>query len=375
MRMLKAIIRKEFLHLKADPMMVRLMVAPVLIQLFVIGYSLTVEVRNIPFAVVDHSRTPESRSLLECFSGNPLFVFRGLAEDEGALRNMLDRGRVKAALVIPAAFARELQSPEGAEVAFLADGTDANYSAVASGYVNAMVARWMADELKERLAAQGRDLETLVPVRVMDDVRFNPLLKSTWYMIPALVVLLVTIVTAMFTGFAIVKEKENGTFEQLLVTPVKPVHVIFGKCIPGVLIGLVEIGLFFVIALFWFGIPFRGSLWTFLFFAVIYMMSSLGVGIFVSTVARTLQQVLFLTFFAFIFFILLSGFFIPVENMPHWVQVITCLNPVRFFMAAVRAIFLKGATLSQLWREAAFLIVIGTSIFALSFLFFRRKVS
>jgi ABC-2 type transport system permease protein len=156
---------------------------------------------------------------------------------------------------------------------------------------------------------------------------------------------------------------------------VKPVHVIFGKCIPGVLIGLVEIGLFFVIALFWFGIPFRGSLWTFLFFAIVYMMSSLGVGIFISTVARTLQQVLFLTFFAFIFFILLSGFFIPVENMPHWVQVITCLNPVRFFMAAVRAIFLKGATLSQLWREAVFLIVIGTSIFALSFLFFRRKVS
>ena len=373
--MLRLILWKEFLHLKADPLMIRLMIAPVLIQLFVIGYALTVEVRNIPLTAVDRSRTPESKSFLESFSRHPLFTYRGEAESEREVRLLLDGGRAKAALIIPPDFAERLFSPGGADVAFLSDGTDANASAVAAGYVNAIAAQWTFGEMKKRLAGAGLDLEVLLPVRVADDVRFNPMLKSAWYMIPGLCALLITMVTALFTGFAFVKEKENGTWEQLLVTPVKPVHLIFGKCLPGVIIGMIEIAFFFAIALFWFGIPFRGSLFTFLFFALIYMMSTLGLGILVSTVARTLQQMLFLTFFVFIFFLLLSGFFIPIENMPAWVQVITCVNPVRFFMTAVRSIFLKGATVAQLGREALFLLCIGLTVFILSFAFFRRKVA
>jgi len=216
-------------------------------------------------------------------------------------------------------------------------------------------------------------LESLIPVTVSPVILFNPLLKSTWYMVSALVVLLVTIITGLLSGLSIVREKESGTLEQLMVTPVEPHHVIIGKTVPYLMIGVAEICVFLVLAVLWFRIPFRGNFFELLLFGIVYMMSSLGIGILTSTVARTPQQVLFLVWFIMIFFILLSGFFVPIENMPHWVQDISLVNPVRYFMFAVRAMFLKGAGLADLWKELLAMFVIGISVFSVSVLLFHRR--
>ncbi|MBD3242989.1 MAG: ABC transporter permease subunit [Chitinivibrionales bacterium] len=375
MRHIRAIVWKELSHIRADPLMVRLIFLPVLAQLFVIGYALTTEVRHTPLAVVDRSRTPQSVSLVQSFTVGELFDFEGYVPSEQQLRTLLDNGVVRMGLVIPASFARSLHRNEGAVVQLLVDGQDANSSQVAGGYAQAIVGRWAMQHLRERLGKRGMDIEQLVPVEVSTTVLYNPLLKSSWYMIPGLVVMLVTIVTSLLTGFSLVREKERGTFEQLLVTPIRPVSLLLGKIAPFVVIGIIEIGMFLLLATLWFGIPFRGSILTLLGFALIYMVSSLGIGILTSTIARTSQQVLFLTWFVLLFFLLLSGWFLPIENMPAWVQGVTYVNPVRFFMTAVRDIFLKGLGFGDLWREALIMAGIGTGVFTLALVSFRRQAT
>lgn len=372
---IRAMVWKEFRHIKADPLMLRLILFPALIQLFIVGYALTTEVRNTPFAVLDYSRTPQSVELTQALVHSPLFRYKGALSSTDQAISMLDANRIKIALVIPADFARALRDQDGASVKLLVDGVDANSSNVARGYVQAIISQWALSYLTESLASQGIRIEELMPVSVTPAILYNPSLKSVWYMVPALVVILVTMVTSLLTAFSIVKEKEMGTLEQLLVTPIKPVHIVFGKCVPFVLIGFVEIMVFLGLATLWFGIPFRGSVFTLMLFGLIYMVSSLGIGILTSTLARNAQQVLFIVWFFMIFFLLLSGFFVPVENMPGWVQVVTHINPVRFFMEAVRGIFLKGSGLTALWKQVIPMIAIGITVFSLALLSFHRKAS
>jgi ABC-2 type transport system permease protein len=373
--MILLIIWKEFLHIKKDKMMIRLIIFPVFIQLFVIGYALTTEVKHTSVAVLDNSRSPKSRELIASIKKSDLFNYKGLIETPRQARVLLDRGKVKVVFIIPAEFQNDLAKPQGAKVQVLSDGQDANSSAVATGYLNAIINTWTMSEMKKRTAAQGIPIERIIPVKTYSTILFNPMLKSSWYMIPGLVVLLVTIITSLLTGFSIVNEKERGTMEQLLVTPIKPIQILIGKIVPFAVIGLFEIVIFLLIAILYFRIPFLGSFPVLFSFALMYMMSSLGIGILVSSVAGTSQQVLFITWFFLIFFILLSGFFIPVENMPGWVQGITNINPVRFFMLVVREIFLKGAGFAELWRAGLSMMGIGVFVFGLALIFFTKKAA
>ncbi|MBN1130743.1 MAG: ABC transporter permease [Chitinispirillaceae bacterium] len=374
MNLLKLMVWKEFAHIRADHLSLKLMVFPVFVMTFILSYALTTEVRNIDIAVVDRSRTPQSISLVETIRSNHLFRWQGSLATPDEAKQAIDRGRLKAALIIPPDFSRRLALPEGGRVQLLVDGQDANSANVARGYVQTIVSRWAMQHFGRRLEMRGIRVASLVPVTVTPVVLFNPLLKSTWYMVPALVVLLVTIITGLLSGLSIVKEKESGTLEQLMVTPVQPHHLIIGKTVPYLLIGLAEMCLFLVVVLVWFQIPFRGNFLTFLLFGLAYMVSSLGIGILTSTVARTPQQVLFLIWFIMIFFILLSGFFVPVENMPQWVQKVAAINPVRYFMFAVREMFLKGSGFVELWRELLSMLAIGVSVFGASVLLFHRRV-
>jgi ABC-2 type transport system permease protein len=367
------IIWKEFAHIKADPLMSRLIVFPVLAQIFIVGYALTLEVKHTPLLIVDRSNTPQSHAIVETCRNNSLFSFKGMAESEARARALIDNGIAKLSLVIPQTLVTDMEKPAGARLQMLIDGQDANSAQVAAGYLTSIINGWTMERLRQKLAAQGFRLEVMIPVTVTPSVLFNPLLRSSWYMIPALVVLLVTIITGLLTGLSIVKEKELGTFEQLMVTPIRPVHVVIGKIIPFTIIGFAEILAFFALATWWFGIPFRGNFLTLLLFAFVYMISTLGIGILASTIARTMQQVLFFIWFVLIFFILLSGFFIPIENMPAWVQTITMINPVRYFMFVVREIFLKGSGLAQLWHEGVAMLIIGGTVFSFSLMLFQRR--
>lgn len=363
---------KEFLQIRADKMMVRLMIFPVLAQVFIVGYALTTEVRHTRIAVVDRSRSMESRALIDRFRQGDLFEFMGNLNDEEQARNLLDRGKIRMAIVIPQDFAQRM-AEQDARVLFIADGQDANSATIATGYAKAVTVGWAMEGLKRQLRAKGIDIETLLPVRVETRILFNPRLKSSWYMIPALVVMLVTMITALLTGFSIVKERTSGTFEQLMVTPVRPLEVVLGKALPFAVVGFLEIAIFLLVATLWFNIPFRGNVATLFLFSGIYLFSSLGIGILTSTIARTPQQVLFLTWFILIFFILLGGFFIPIENMPGWVQKVSAINPVRYFMLVVRELFLKGAGLRELWPEGLKMLAIGVTVFGTALLAFRRK--
>lgn len=374
MKFIRMILWKEFLHIKADPLMIRLMTIPVLLQLFVIGYALTVEVKNIPIIVCDRSNTPQSREIVSLIRQSDRFIYKGSAHEHEA-RKLIYEGVAKIALIIPRDFSRSIEGKAGGSIQIIADGQDANSSNVALGYCKAIISGWTKSRLIFKLEQAGIDIDRLIPIKISANILYNPMLKSTWYMIPALSVLLVTIVTSLLTGLSIVRERERGTFEQLMVTPIKPIHIIFGKIIPFAIIGLLEITVVLIIATVWFKIPFLGNIIILFTFAIAYMISSLGIGIFVSTITRTPQQVLFLIWFVLIFFILLSGFFVPVENMPHWIQSITYANPVRFFMFAVREIFLKGTGFSGLWDEFLILLSIGTFVFSLALLSFSRRAS
>jgi ABC-2 type transport system permease protein len=372
---IRVITWKELKQIKADPLMIRLIIFPVLLQMFVMGYALTTEVKNTTLTVVDKSNTPQSASLIQNFTHNPLFVYSGQSSSELDARNKIDKGLSRLALIIPEDFTLDLDRGTGATVGLFIDGQDANSSNVAAGYAQSIIMGWDLKYLRKKLAAMGVRIENVLPVNVRPVILFNPMLKSTWYMVPGLAVVLVTIVTAMLTGLSIVKEKESGTLEQLMVTPISSLQVILGKVAPLIIIGLVELCAVLVFATLWFGVPFKGNVLTLLLFGFIYMTSSLGIGILTSTIAKTPQQVLFLTFFILIFFLLLSGFFIPVENMPGWVQKVTIVNPLRYFMFIIREIFLKGSGLLELWHQGLAMLCIGVCVFTGALLTFHRKVS
>jgi ABC-2 type transport system permease protein len=373
MRRLRIIIWKELRHLHNDPASLRLMIMPVIAQVLILGYAITTEVRNTPITACDKSATPQSRQLVQTLAQNKLFVFRGMAPSEEAVRDMLDHGRARIGVMIPADFSRRIEEGRAANVTLIIDGQDANSAGVAGGYVRAIINGWAMRMFTKKLEARGITVAQILPVTVRPQVLFNPLLKSTWHMVPAMAVLLVTMITALLTGFSIVREKESGTLEQLMVTPIRPIELVIGKSVPFMLIGLVELAAVLVIAQLWFGIPFRGNYLTILCFALVYMFSSIGIGILTSTLARTPHQSLFMTWFILLFFVLLSGFFLPLENMPHWVQQMTVINPVRYFMFVVREVFLKGSGFAELGGELRAMALIGVAVYCLALLNFRRK--
>jgi len=371
---IRLIVWKEFTQIRSDPLIIRLIIFPVVLQMFVLGYALTTEVKNTTITFLDRSDTPESVSLVQAIKRNPLFAFAGCAESESDCRRRLDRGDARLALIIPATFARDLSGPQGANVSLIIDGQDANSSNIASGYVNAIITGWSVSYLQKKLESRGLRLRNVLPVEARPVILYNPMLKSTWYMVPALAVVLVTMITALLTGFSIVKEKEAGTLEQLMVTPLSPVHVVLGKIIPYVVIGLFELSAVLAAATLWFGVPFKGNFLTVLLFGLIYMTSSIGIGILVSTIARNAQQVLFMLWFILIFFLFLSGFFLALENMPAWVQKLTYINPLRYFMFILREMFLKGSGFAELWPQGLAMLAIGGVVFGASLLTFQRKV-
>lgn len=389
----RTVIWKEFSQLRRDKTSLRLMIMIPMVQMLLLGYALTTEVKHTPVAVLDHDGGPRSRQMIQALAGNPLFDFIGSSASEADLREALDRGDIKIGMIIPPDFSRDLEratridagpggtpslgalAGAGAKVQLWVDGQDANSANVARGYLGAILNQWAMGDLQRRLEGYGIRLDQVLPVSTLAGVLFNPSLKSTWYMIPGIAVILVTMVTALLTGFSIVKEKEAGTLEQLMVTPLKPVHLVVGKAVPFFIIGIAELMFALSFARFWFGVPFRGTWPALLAFSAAYMLSSLGIGIFTSTVARTQQQALFIIWFFLLFFLLLSGFFLPIENMPHWVQKVTLFNPVRWFMHVLREMFLKGSGFAELWREGLFMLAIGFAVFGLSLAKFNRQSS
>lgn len=377
------ILRKEFRQALRDPRMRALLIAPPLIQLIVFGYAVNLDVQNAAMAWMDRDRTPESRALLAGFEGSGRFSLRATPDREEEIRQLLDRGDVQILIRVPPGFAQDLHRGNPAAVQILIEGTNSNTAAILSSYANRIVARYMHGILAERqrtfLAGAGSSSDASVPLRiptVETEARawFNSNFTSRYYFVPGVVVNIIALVTVMLTAMAIVREKELGTMEQLMVTPIRPVELILGKLLPFSIVGLAEVALVTSAALIVFRIPFRGNALLLFGCAVLFLLTTLGVGLFISTISNTQQQAMMTSFFFFLPTFMLSGFAFPIRNMPEAVQYLTYLNPLRYYLEITRGIFLKGTGVSILWPQMLALLLFGLTVLSLSALRFRKRL-
>jgi len=371
MQRLVSLITKELIELRRDPRLFVIVIVAPLVQLTLLGYAATTDVRDVPLVVVDQDRSSESRALISRFEASQNFVIADSVASSGEIDPYLDSGRAWMALDIPARFGERIRSGTPVQVQVVADGTDANSTNVALGYAGSLIASYN----RELVASAGRG--QLVPL-VAAEVRvwFNPQLESRFFIIPGVLALLLLVVTTNLSSMAIVREKELGTLEQLNVTPIARWELIVGKLLPYALIGAIDVLLVVGVAVFWFEVPLRGSLVLLLSMCLVYLMTTLGLGLFVSTISKTQQQAMMTSsFFFMIPMVFLSGFVFPIENMPAVVQPVTLLIPLRYFLVIVRGIFLKGVGLETLWPQALALTAWGVAVLTLATLRSSKRLS
>ncbi len=367
------LVRKELRQVFRDPMMLRIVFLMPLFQLFILGYAVTFDVKNVALLVIDRDGTSASRGLIDRFAHNEHFVVKQIGDPGKGIERYLRRGEAVLAVVIPKHFGRSLETGKPTEVEILLDGSNSNTAGIALGYCNRTLYRFAADRAAEGHARAPSI--TRAPRFIEPETRiwYNPELKSVYFMIPGIIAILLTIITMLLTGLAIVKERETGTLEQLLVTPLKPWQIIAGKTIPFAMLGVAEMALATTVGVLWFHIPIVGNVALLALLAFTFILATLGLGVLISTLAGTQQQALFITWFFLQIFILLSGLFYPIENMPRAVQLITVINPLRYFIAINREIFLKGGGLGVLWPELRSLLVIGVCVFAFATMRFHKR--
>ncbi len=363
MRQVVDVVVKELLQLRRDPRILPILFVAPVFQLLILGYAATTDVRRVELAVCDLDRTAASREVVRAFTASTYFRLTAAVDSTDQLDRLAESGAARIALTIPAGFGAERASGRPSWVQLLADGSDAMTGTAGLGYAVGV--------LRDATAAGG--VETLVELR--PQVLYNPDLLSRNFMVPAVLAMIVMVMTMMLTAMAVVRESEVGTMEQLLVTPLAPSHLIVGKVVPYALVGLVEILSAMLVVLFWFEVPLRGSFLTLLLLTLPFMLCTLGQGLFISTLSRTQQQAMMLTAFLFMLpQVYLSGFVFPIQNMPRVFQLVTYLVPLRYYVVILRGVFLKGVGLAVLWPEALALVAFGLGILALARLRLRRRL-
>ncbi len=365
------LVRKEFIQIRRDPRLLPILIILPVLQLIIMGYAVSSDIKHLGTAICDLDRTPASRALADRFETSGYFDIRHRLNDERRIKDLMDAGEVRVGIVIPPRFAAKLVREETVTVQLLLDGTDSNTANVAQGYVTQIVNAEVS-----RVAVERQGPKSTPPVAVDATIRvwFNPDLKSVNYMVPGVIALILTIVTMTMTATAIVKEKERGTIEQLIVSPIRPSQLMLGKAIPFVIIGYADIFIVMLVGLFWFRVPIAGSVGLLLVLCGLFIMTTLGLGLLISTVSQTQQQAMMLGFFLNPPFMLLSGFIFPIASMPGPIQYITYIIPLRYFLVIIRGIFLKGVGLEVLWPQALALLLFGVSVLTLSALRFQKHL-
>ncbi|MES1241518.1 MAG: ABC transporter permease [Acidobacteriota bacterium] len=342
-------VRKEFRQIFRDSRLRRMIFVAPVIQLLAFGYAVSTDVRNVATLVVDHDRTPASRELVEAFRASGYFRIDGYTDRPADIVSALDHGKAVLGLVIPEGFERD--AAEGrASVQLLLDGTNSNLATVARGYAERIV------------LSQGAQPSMTPPIDLRSRAWFNPDLDSRDYNVPAVIGALLMLICLILTSLAVVREREIGTLEQLLVSPLRPGELILGKTLPFALIGTVELVLVVTIALTWFHIPFRGNPLLLLLASVLFLFTALGTGLLISTISNTQQEAFMSGFLVFLPSLLLSGFMFPVNSMPRVFQMLTLVIPLRHYLEIVRAVFLKGAGFEALWHQLLALLVMGVAL-------------
>ena len=375
MKTILHIIKKEFLQFKRDPKMFAVILIAPVVQLIFLGYAATLDVNIAHTLVYDQDQTVESRKFIESFTSSGFFKIDYYADNYTQVTQNLDKGNIILALVIPKDFSQKIQRKETSPVLAIFNGSDGNTASIVAGYVAKIVQAYAQNILLNTMDKSGRKI---IPVgRIEPEIRvwYNPQLLTRHFMVPGIVGLLLSIITLILTSLGIVKEKEIGTLEQLIVTPIKSWQLIIGKLVPFVILGFVAVVIVLTAMTYIFDIPVRGSV-PFLFLcSLFYILSTLGLGLFVSTISKTQQQAMMIAIFGIMMpMVYLSGFAFPIENMPKIIQYISYFIPLRYFITIIRGVILKGIGINELWLEATILLFMGIAILFLSSLRFRKKL-
>lgn len=377
MQRLRVLIWKEFLELRLNPRLFGLVIVAPIVQLTLLGYAATTDVKDVPVVVADGDRSVASRELIDRFEASRNFSVIGSVTTVNEIEPYLETGGAWLGLVIPAGYGDALANGRPSTLQLAADGTDANSTTVALGYATALVGAYAREIIETGALVPAAGVRLAIPEPAIDPrirVWFNPQLESRHFMIPGVLALVLLVVTVNLAAMAIVREKEVGTLEQLNVTPVRRWELIAGKLLPYGLIGMIDVLLVVAVAVFWFEVPLRGSFALLFAISVIYVFCTLGLGLFISTISDTQQQAMMTATFFFVMpMIYLSGFVFPIENMPPAIQWVAYLIPLRYFLVVVRGIFLKGIGMEILWPQVAALAGWGTVVLSLAVARSRKR--
>jgi ABC-2 type transport system permease protein len=370
---LMALIRKEFLQIRRDPRTLILVIVIPIMQMFLLGYAATNDVRNIPLIVLDQDRSAQSRALLDAYRAADYFRVTTEADSEADLRTAIDNGRARAGVIIPPGYGSQVTGNRQARVLFILDGSDPSAASTALSAAQIIGQSFSTSLLTERVRRSG-PATVSAPLNVLTQVWYNPDLRSAWFMIPGVIGTILQALTSILTATAIVRERERGTIEQLIVTPIRPLELIIGKLLPYVLLSFLNA--FEVLALghWWFGVPVRGDLLLIVLMSGLFLMSSLGIGMLASTIANTQQEAMLIVWMTLLPSIFLSGFFFPLEAMPPVLQWFSYLTPLRYFLIILRSLMLKGVGLAAFPGEIIALVVFGVGIMGVAALRFRKRL-
>jgi ABC-2 type transport system permease protein len=369
MQRVRFLIWKELLELKDDPRLFVIVILAPILQLFMLGYAATTDVREVPVLVVDADRSTASRDLIARFTASPHFNVVGLVGSADAVDAYFERSRAWLALTIPAGYGEAIGRGRPQTLQVLADGSDANSTGVGMGYAAALLAGYAEALAGARIPPGVVRPPGAVGIEARVRVWFNPRLESRHFMLPGVLALLLLAVTTILAAMGIVRERERGTLEQLNVSPLRRWELILGKLLPYAIVGMIDVCLVIGVTVLWFQVPLRGSVVLLFGMAAVYLLTTLGLGLFISTISATEQQAeMTAAFFFLIPMVFLSGFVFPIENMPEIIQRLTYLIPLRYFLVILRSIFLKGVGLETFWPEALALLTWGLTILSLAVL-------
>jgi ABC-2 type transport system permease protein len=370
---------KEILELRQDPRIFSIIFLAPVVQLAVLGYAATTDVRNVPMVVVDADRSSASQDLISRFNAAGIFSVVDVVSNIRDVDPYLEGGKAWMALSIPPSYGDDIAAGRPASLQLVADGSDASSTNIAMGYASNLIAGYAQDLVDAKVIRAGGSDAAEAPAGGIDPrirVWFNPTIESRYFMLPGIFALLLLAVTSNLSSMAVVREREIGTLEQLNVTPLGRLQLIFGKLLPYAAIGMIDAVIVLVVIVFWFQVPLRGSFWLLIAMSMVYLMTTLGLGLFISTISNTQQQAMMTsTFFFMTPMMYLSGFVFPIENMPSWIQPLTYLIPLRYFVIILRGIFLKGVGLETLWPQALGLFIWGAVILTLAVLRSSKRLA
>jgi ABC-2 type transport system permease protein len=373
-RRLWSIVRKEFIQIVRDPRTLGITFVMPVVMMLLLGYAATTDVRNVPMAVFDQDRSTASRQLLEAFAATDYFKFAYEADSEADIETLIAEGAARVAIIIPPDYSELVNAGEPAQVAFLIDGSDPAVAQTSLQAATLIGQQHAIGLITQRLESHGQAGLLSLPVEVRASVWYNPDLVSAFYMVPALIGIILLFVSTILTSTAIVRERERGTIEQLLVTPIRPWELLVGKITPYVLIAFWDTIEILIVGVLVFHVPINGSVPLLLVLSGLFLVTTLGIGLFISTIAHTQQEAMMTALFFLLPNIFLSGFFFPIAAMPLVLQWVTYAVPLRYFLDIVRAIVLKGAGIEVLWFDVIALTIFGVLIMGAAALRFRKSL-